>query len=117
MDLSAGTATEPPCVARALVLINQGFGQRLSVSEMARHGGLSVFHFSRVFHKTVGQSPHEFLTATRMRSARELLEHSDLGVGEIAKRTGYRRPSHFTQAFKERTGMTPSAYRSGIRRT
>ena len=115
MDLSTGSGKGPLCVARVLVLIHQDFNQPLRVADMARHGGLSPFHFSRVFRKAVGQAPHEYLTARRVKFARELLEHTDFTAREIGKRTGYSRQAHFTQIFREMTGMTPGAYRLQMR--
>ena len=50
-------------MARALDLINQKFDQPLRVDDIARHAGLSAFHFSRLFRKAIGRSPHAYLTA------------------------------------------------------
>ena len=110
-DLSAGAGKGPVGIARALALIAQGFNRKLTVAEMARYGGLSPFHFSRIFRSAIGQSPHEYLTARRIAAAITLLEQTELTAGEVGKRIGYSRQAHFTQAFRRKTGFTPGAYR------
>jgi AraC family transcriptional regulator len=112
MDLTAGPGKYPHSVARALVLIHQDLRVGLRLSDIAQQVGLSPFHFSRVFTKAVGQPPHAYLTEKRVAYAKELLEHSDFTVGEIARRTGYPRQPHFTQVFKDRVGMAPGIYRN-----
>lgn len=109
--LSAGAGKGPLGIERALALIAQGFNRKLTVAEMARYGGLSPFHFSRIFRSAIGQSPHEYLTARRIAAAMTLLEQTALTAGEIGKQIGYSRQAHFTQAFRQKTGFTPGAYR------
>ena len=98
-------------VARALDLINNKFDQPLRVEEIARHAGLSAFHFSRVFRKAIGRSPHAYLTARRVVAAKKLLAESDCSLGEVSVRCGYRQHSHFTGIFQKTVGMLPRQYR------
>ena len=98
-------------VARALDLINHKFDQPLRVEDIARHAGLSAFHFSRIFRKAVGRSPHAYLTARRVVAAKKLLAESDCSLGEVSVRCGYRQHSHFTGIFQKTVGMLPRQYR------
>ncbi len=50
----------------------------------------------------------------RRRLAEHLLATTDLPVGRIGERVGYKEPGDFTRAFRHWTGLTPSAYRSGL---
>jgi transcriptional regulator GlxA family with amidase domain len=47
----------------------------------------------------------------RLQKAREMLDKSDLTVGEVAFRTGFVNQSHFTRAFREQFGFNPSDLR------
>jgi AraC-like DNA-binding protein len=47
----------------------------------------------------------------RFDRARELLETSDLRLGDVARRVGYADPANFSRAFRRWTGVAPSAYR------
>jgi|GEM_PF-190817 len=83
------------------------------VSAMAASVGLSLAHFSRLFHEVIGQSPRDFVLDIRLRRARHLLMECDLTVQEIAERLGYRDPFFFSRQFREKIGMPPNAYRRG----
>jgi transcriptional regulator GlxA family with amidase domain len=48
--------------------------------------------------------------------ARHLLLSSDLSMGEIARRTGFKDQSYFTKVFKSEVGSTPSGYRKEKRK-
>ena len=47
----------------------------------------------------------------RMTIARELLRGTRLPLGQVASASGFRSASHFAASFKQRTGVTPSAWR------
>ena len=98
-------------VARALDLINHQYDQPLRVEDIARHAGLSAFHFSRIFRKAVGRSPHAYLTARRVVAAKKLLAETNYSLGEVSARCGYRQHSHFTGIFRRSVGMLPRQYR------
>jgi transcriptional regulator GlxA family with amidase domain len=104
----------PGCTCRRRApstLINQKFDQPLSVEEIARHAGLSAYHFSRIFRRAIGRSPHAYLTARRVIAAKKLLAESDCSLGEVSVRCGYRQHSHFTGIFRRTVGMLPRQYR------
>ncbi len=61
----------------------------LSGSEtLAGMAGRSPFHFTRVFSKSVGLTPHRYVVYLRVRRAIELARGSRHGLAEIAARTG-----------------------------
>ena len=53
----------------------------------------------------------EFMIKTRVLAAARLLEETSLTAAEIGTRCGFVDASSFTEHFRQRTGMTPSAYR------
>lgn len=58
----------------------------------------------------------ELLHAARRRDALSLLERPALEVAQIAQMLGYADPANFTRAFRQWTGVTPSAWRLVHRR-
>jgi AraC-like DNA-binding protein len=82
------------------------------LKEWAERAGMSVYSFCRLFKKTTGQTPLEFVTLCRLQSAKQLLlEQPGWTVAEIARRTGYGQASYFNRKFMESEGMTPTDYR------
>ncbi len=72
--------------------------------------------FSAQFTQAFGQSPHGFLTESRLRHAAHFLATTGLPVKTIAGKIGYRSRSNFSRAFKARYGVDPAAYRQGAAR-
>jgi AraC family transcriptional activator of mtrCDE len=48
----------------------------------------------------------------RLREAARMLRQSSLPVDTVAGRTGFASRSHFSRAFRDLFGQSPSAYRS-----
>ncbi|MBI1757348.1 MAG: helix-turn-helix transcriptional regulator [Fimbriimonas ginsengisoli] len=82
-----------------------------SLAEAARSAGLSADHFLRLFREFFGITPHRYLTARRVESAKRLLSETDLSVSEIALESGFSGPTSFGRLFRAVVGCSPSAYR------
>jgi AraC-like DNA-binding protein len=98
-------------VQKALALMRTDLADRWTVTRLARRVGLSRPVFARRFVEQVGTSPLRYLTSRRMECAAELLEVSDLGLAQIAKRVGYDSEFAFNRAFKRHHQVAPGAFR------
>ena len=100
---------------RVLEYMHAHLDEALSLAQLAGAGGLSQSRFVRAFREAMGQPPHRYLVALRIDRARDLLEHTDLSVIEIALRCGFEQPTHFATMFRKITGFSPRAWRSARR--
>jgi AraC family transcriptional regulator len=82
-----------------------------SLDAMAARAGVTPSHFCRIFKKANGVSPHQYVMKARLGRAQELLSHSDTSMSLIADSLGFTSQSHFTRAFRQFTGRTPSEFR------
>ncbi len=98
-------------VAQAVEIMRRDYGKPLLIEEIATACGQSVRQLQRRFQTAFAVTPQEFLLKTRVLSAARLLENSTASVSEIARSCGFIDQSAFTQHFRKRTGMTPTAYR------
>ncbi|MEV6741316.1 AraC family transcriptional regulator [Streptomyces sp. NPDC051104] len=98
-------------IERTLVVICQCYGEKLSLSFLAKIAGLSNFHFCRVFQRQVGMSPIKFLAVVRMWRAKYLLESTTLSVAEITHQVGYGSVTTFTTRFSAMFGVAPGQLR------
>lgn len=69
--------------------------------------------FAVRFSSCFGRTPMAFLRDVRLRKAAALLHDGNLPVVTIATRVGFSSRSHFTRAFEERFGVSPSGFRRG----
>lgn len=99
-------------VGRAISFIRDNHHRPLTLTEIAAVAGLSTFHFLRVFKAATGQTPHRFLNSVRVAQARRHLERGALSVTEIAHLCGFATPSRLATAFRQETGLSPTAYRN-----
>jgi AraC-like DNA-binding protein len=101
----------PPAraAARACDYIRANYGAHLSLKRLAQEAGLSPFHFQRVFLKTMGVSPHDYLVRFRVEKAMELLKKGG-EMAEVALDTGFVDQSHFSRCFKRIIGVPPGRY-------
>jgi AraC family transcriptional regulator len=82
-----------------------------SLDKMAAEAGVTPSHFCRIFKKANGVSPHQYVIKARLGRAQELLANSDTPLALIADSLGFTSQSHFTRAFRQFTGRTPSEFR------
>ncbi|MFH8386273.1 helix-turn-helix domain-containing protein, partial [Kitasatospora sp. NPDC018058] len=60
----------------------------LTLAEIADHAAMSVRSLNRRFRAQTGSTPLQWLLRARVDLARELLETTELSIGQIADRTG-----------------------------
>ncbi|MDO5702318.1 MAG: AraC family transcriptional regulator [Lachnospiraceae bacterium] len=99
-------------IQKAVTYINEHFAEPLQLQDMADVASLSPYYFSRQFAKETGLTPHQYLIATRISSAKYLLVSTRDTVKEIALKTGFTDESSFCSTFRKREGMTPSSFRN-----
>lgn len=104
---------KPPKLLCAKAYIEEEFARDLSVSDVAQAVGISESLLYRIFREEEKTTPMDFLRGVRIRKAKELLlETQNLGVAEIAARTGFSDAAYFCKIFKSETGMTARTYRA-----
>lgn len=89
----------------------------MSVSALARHSGMSVFHFLRQFRAVFGDTPHRLSSQLRLMRARDLLRNSELSITEICFDCGYESLGSFSARFHRGEGCSPRDYRGRFRRS
>jgi two-component system, response regulator YesN len=86
----------------------------LSLIDITRLTNLSPSHFSTVFSQETNQTFRDYLAATRIQKAKELLRTTNLKSSEISYRVGYNDPHYFSFVFKKNTGFSPSEFREQV---
>jgi len=88
----------------------------LTLTDLARHAGVSVRTLTRRFHAESGVSPLQWLLHQRIERARELLETTTLPMDQVARACGLGTADSLRAHVVRRTGLTPSGYRAQFTR-
>lgn len=86
-----------------------------TVRDLADLAGMSERTFLRRFRTATGTTPARWLSAERLRRAREMLEDDDETIERIADLTGFGSATNFRHHFRKELGVTPTAYRERFR--
>jgi len=73
---------------------------------------LSPFHFLRIFAKSIGATPHQYLLRSRLRRAARLLVEKERSVTDIALDVGFADLSNFVRSFHRAAGVPPGRFRT-----
>lgn len=102
-------------IAECIDYIYPRLTERITIEDLAEHVGLSASHLSRLFKQELGISPSDYIREKKLERAQNLLRFTDQSFAEIANILAFSSQSHFIQAFKTHTGMTPKKYRDSYR--
>jgi AraC-like DNA-binding protein/ligand-binding sensor protein len=105
---------EPPLVLKAREYIGKHKTEELSLADVAKAAGASVFHFCKVFHKATGLTFTDYVARVRLEDARTRLLNPNLRVSEIAYDVGFQSLTQFNRTFKRVFGQSPTDFRARV---
>ena len=113
-DTHPADTAPPDCLGRinrAIDFILANLHHSHTLDDIARAAHVSPFHFHRLFHSIVGETPAKFTQRVRLERAITILSHSPARpLTSIALDCGFASSSDFSRAFKQRYGVPPSAF-------
>lgn len=95
---------------QAIQFIHDHLTEDFSLTTLAAAVAMSPYHFSRMFKRSTGLPPHQYVLRERVREGRRLLLSSSIPISEISLRMGFSDQSHFTRQFRRVFGMAPRRY-------
>ena len=99
-------------LADIINIINENLSKEdLCVQDLADELALSRSKLYRKIKELTGKSANEMIRKMRLEKSKELLEITDMTIGEICYKVGFSSPSYYTKRFKEYTGLIPKEYR------
>src|SRR5215469_523964 len=102
----------PARLRRVKELVHARMEDELTLEEMAQSVALSVAHFSQMFRKSTGESPHQFVLRHRVERAKELLRAAEERVLDVAVACGFKTQQHFARVFRRVCGASPTEFRN-----
>ncbi len=88
----------------------ENLANKISLEQLAALCDLSRYQFLRRFERSMGLTPHNWLTQLRLERACLLLRQPNQNLAQIAVDVGFYDQSHFVRAFRKWYGIAPSQY-------
>ncbi len=94
---------------RVLDHVAAHYSGHITLEDMADVAGISPYHFARLFKRTIGQPPYQFVMAYRVEQAKKLMADRTRPIADIALACGFSDQVHFSRVFKRLSGTTRKA--------
>lgn len=108
--------TRNTLVLQAMEYIAANYNKDITVPQIANALYVSHIYLSQIFKSLLGESIISYIVNYRIEQAKNRLEETDEMIYDIAEAVGFHDPKHFSKTFKSIVGMTPSQYRSHVRK-
>ena len=93
------------------LFIRENYNRKISLSELASETYLSTTYLSRYIRERFGKTFSEVLTDVRLEHAEKDIVETDRSITQISMDNGFPLPASFNKAFRQRYGVSPSAWR------
>jgi transcriptional regulator GlxA family with amidase domain len=101
-------------IVTAKLFMDDHFAEDLAISAIAEKAYFSKFHFLRLFSRSYGMTPYQYLTRLRIRKARELMQQG-ISVTKAMTSSGFSSISSFNKLFRRHFCVIPSTYLQRMR--
>jgi AraC-like DNA-binding protein len=100
-------------VDKAKLVVSSDLGRRWTLAEIADEVGASPVYLTSIFHRVVGMPLSRYQRRLRLARALHLLREYE-HVTDLALDLGFSSHSHFSAAFKQAYGRSPSDFQRAV---
>lgn len=89
-------------------ILEESYNNPPTIKQLAQLVGVNELKLKKGFKEMYNSTIHSYVLKLRMERANQLVKKQRLQVQEVAMELGYKKPSHFSAAFKKHFGFLPS---------
>ena len=91
--------------------IGNHYADKITIEELSEIIMVSADYFTKMFKKSIGKTPIDYINAIRVNRSMHLLIDTDKSMPEIAEAVGFCNANYFHRIFKQYMETSPLAYR------
>jgi len=95
-------------LARIHQYVGAHLAETIEIDVLADVVGTSRSHFPRLFRRSLGISPHQYIVRRRLQRAMQLIRKDRLPLAQVAAETGFVDQSHLTNWTRRVYGLSPA---------
>ncbi len=107
--------SENEIIRRAQQYISTHIREKLTVPIVASNVEVSASYLTALFHRNLQIAPGEYIRRIKLQESKQMIRENAMNFTEIAAALQYSTVHHFSRQFKEKFGITPSAYAKSVR--
>ncbi len=101
-------------VNKALEFLNEHYGEKISINDLANAANCSTSHFSRIFKDETGIAPSDYIMKVRLDYAKRMLRSDEKTLTQIALDCGFNSSSYFSHCFSHAFNVSPSDFKKSL---
>lgn len=94
-----------------LQYIRSNFAQEITNASLGELASYHPHYVNVLMKSYTGMTLHSYLLEVRLNEGLKYIVNTNESIEIIATKTGFKNPTHFSNAFKKRFGLSPSIYR------
>ena len=98
-------------IDEVLQYVEENYNTALSTRDIAGRFFMNTSYFSKLFNEQMGCNFSNYVIDLRIKKAKIMLTQTNMKLYDIADAVGYTNVQYFSTIFKEKEGLTPSAFR------
>jgi len=99
-------------IEKIKIYVQRNYQNNLTIEFISSLFYMNRSYCSHIFHTRTNEKFIDYVNRVRIKKAKELLDHSDKKIYQIAKSVGYDNVKYFFRVFKKLQGITPEQYRN-----
>lgn len=106
---------ESSAINLALEYIHVNYAEKILMNDITKYAHLNRVSLNKLFQDLCGNTAMGYLMEYRLTMAENLLIHTDMGLNEISRLTGFEYDTYFIKQFSKKRNMSPTQFRKSSR--
>lgn len=102
-------------IRKVVSYIKSNINKKITTESLAKIAGLGQTTFFKVFKKSIGKSPIDFILHERIRQSKVMIKKNKLSLQEIAFKCGFNSYEYFCSSFKKIENQKPTEFKRNMR--